>query len=856
MIVGSASVSVNRVGLDASVTGSITATQEDLSVTGAGNLVLVITTGNLVIGAGTPSTAGIIVGSGNVVIQTLDSAGDLSVDGDITNAGGSVTVLAGQSATFAAGADILTSGTGNVEVRAASGDLLMPLSVITTGSGSVLLRAANVLQPGVIDTSGNVSISTNPGGVVQFIDAADRQGDVTVVADRIDILAPLGSVGSALLIAPLASATPVDIIVGGVDNGTALHLSLDEVNLIQDGFTQITLGNAQANQSVVIQGKNGANAAAPVIFKDPLILDLGGAGSRLAISGQLQGDSLTVLGTAGGLTSALVGANISMGHDVTINGLLRVDSASSITAGTSGAGNLVITGNISGLTGVVDTQETLNLRANGGNVDIRGSIADIDGLTISSAINVTFAETVSVTGNLLIDATGIVSFNKALTLTAAGSLTIRGATGVVFGNGVVVQVSGDVTLDAQSLALLGGANSISTTGGVLTITSATASSNVMLGADVDVAGTVGALNLTAREIVALGNGFTKVVIGESGIGTVTLAGNSDFTSLTGTPLQFQGNNITVSAGIAGSTVQMPNDVTLQASGNITLNSGMNTAGLNKISLVSGGNITMAAGTRVDSRGGNIQVSALGNLALATINARSADLIQSGVVDIRSESGTISDANLDSTADIFARAINLYGYGPSTVSGGDVLEVVADLVRVLVPQGLVVRDSGTDGRAYFNVMNSGNLYQELVVIGSVTRVTEDPAGLLKKDDAALIAAGIPANSRLLRSPVSSLYLSSLTGSAQSMPDIAANLTVSSYLSAASAKDALTSSISISTLSGKGDNAEASLLLDPAYGVADHLQQFYILGTPGEQPLVSGLSTFSQDTFEYWVDTLSL
>ena len=40
------------------------------------------------------------------------------------------------------------------------------------------------------------------------------------------------------------------------------------------------------------------------------------------------------------------------------------------------------------------------------------------------------------------------------------------------------------------------------------------------------------------------------------------------------------------------------------------------------------------------------------------------------------------------------------------------------------------------------MNGGKLYQELVVVGAVARVTEDPATLLQKSTAAQTAAGVP------------------------------------------------------------------------------------------------------------------
>jgi hypothetical protein len=61
-------------------------------------------------------------------------------------------------------------------------------------------------------------------------------------------------------------------------------------------------------------------------------------------------------------------------------------------------------------------------------------------------------------------------------------------------------------------------------------------------------------------------------------------------------------------------------------------------------------------------------------------------------------------------------------------------------------------------------------------------------------------------------------------------------------------------------GASQNVEITIAaanLDRGAGsIAERLQRAYLLGSPGEQPLISGLSTFSQDSFEYWVNTLSL
>ena len=48
----------------------------------------------------------------------------------------------------------------------------------------------------------------------------------------------------------------------------------------------------------------------------------------------------------------------------------------------------------------------------------------------------------------------------------------------------------------------------------------------------------------------------------------------------------------------------------------------------------------------------------------------------------------------------------------------------------------------------------------------------------------------------------------------------------------------------------------LLSDTSYGLSPQMEQSFILGTAAEQPLISGLNSFSQDDFEFWVDPLSV
>jgi hypothetical protein len=176
----------------------------------------------------------------------------------------------------------------------------------------------------------------------------------------------------------------------------------------------------------------------------------------------------------------------------------------------------------------------------------------------------------------------------------------------------------------------------------------------------------------------------------------------------------------------------------------------------------------------------------------------------------------------------------------------------------------LRHQDANGKTYFSVVRAGKLYDQIVVIGNATRVTEDPGALFNKGDAAMIAAGVPGNSRLLANPTpvqamaASYAISPQTPVLeQSMPStlVSGSTLVSRYLSTASTSAFLKGDVLLEgiELNMSDDN---DLLSDSSYGLAHRLQQSYVLGSPGEQPLVSGFETFSQDSFEYWVDTLSL
>jgi hypothetical protein len=850
-------VAVNRVGTDASVpetaSGSATVTQEDLTTSSNGSIELISQSGSIVLNDGV-SANGISVqanGSGSVLLKTLGSGSDIIATADIVSDNGTVDVLAARSVNFSGAADIRSLA--SVNVVATAGNVEMRDAKISAGSSQVTVKAEGTLTPGIVQTTGEVSLDVSGTGEIVFNNPVDRKGqNITVTSNRVDISQPLISVGADLVVTTLPSvSTPVDIRIGGVRNEELeLHLTLGEFNNIQEGFNLITFGSStQINQSIVVEGKNESGAPADVIFNDPVLFDVSAAGGHLRLDGYIYGEALTIKGT--GSTTTLANNATTMQGNILIDDAVRVQGVSAVIAGDSGAGDLTITGTITGTSS--SNLDTLTLRANGGDVLLKKAISGIDALTITSAIDVSFEGSIDITGALLIHATGDVKFSSALNLTAGGTLSILGANSITFANGVTV--NGNITLDAKSLELLGGADSLqsSLSGSTLTIRSASTSNSIVIGNAVGPV-VLDQLNLTTRDVTAIGQNFSQVIIGELGLGAVTVVGNTDLTSVAGADFVIYGNTITLLAGNVGGAVQVPGTLSLHASGNVLLNSGMSTAVTSNLSLVSdSGNLIMAQGTRLDSRGGDIDLKGT-SLAVAMVNAWSSELTVGGVVKINAGSGTVTDANLNSTADVFAKAIDFTGYGPSTTSSGNVLEVVADVVQITVQQGLVVRDTGSDGRTYFNVMNGGQLYRQMVVEGTdVTRVTVDPAELLKKSDVELIAAGIPSNSPLLNAPIARGVSMFMSASEFESPS---SFSFSPSVASPATRDLLAGDVLMNGMDLNGRMGDSDLLSDSSYGLASRLQQSYILGTPGEQPLISGLDSFSQDNFEYWVETLSL
>jgi hypothetical protein len=806
--------------------------------------------GVLLNAAGSVTLGSITAGTGHVAI----TAGANIVDGratpgaDITASG--LILKAGQSV-GSAGNPLETAVDTLAVVTAADGIYLSEFDSVSVNSvsvgtqrvdrfGSLSLQVLNLSD--LTSTGGDGSIELVAGGRISLNDGTPNDGASVSAQGNGNILIYAQGAGADVLVHAKVISDTGNIHIQGtrtvtVDPGVEVT-SAQQVNLISDakmlakdtssvGDLTIDSPILELSQATVLTaGSNATDGVAGSITITGAVTGQGSAGTESLLL--LSENDVLLKGIVSGIDAITVVAvrNVTFNESVAVAGSMDIKADGDVT---------------------FDKALTLT---SGGVLSVQGQLAG------TTAKDVTFRQALDVTGSVTIHATGIVRFDQALSLTDGGALEIRGASSVVFANGASVKVDGNLTIDAQSLAFLGGVDSLSSSksGSVLTLKSTAFNDNVMIGSSVGLE-LSGALNLTTRDVLAIGSNFAKVVIGEVGLGAITLAGDTDLTSMVGAGVELRGDTITVTSS-SGGVVQVPGSVSLSAAGNIVLSSGISTSSASRVALSSSaGAITMGQGARLDSKGGDVDIAAAGDLAIGLIDARSADLNVRGVVTISAGAGGITDANKDNNPDIFAKAVDFSGYGPTVGGGGDVLEAVADVVHISVPQGVVVRDTGANGSTSFNVMSDGKLYQQIVVQGSVTRVTEDPTTLLQKSDSDLIAAGLPPTSSLLRSPIESRLANAPIAPTMPLPVAMSGMAVSRYLSAPSVNETLVHMVDLKSLDVRY-TPNPDLLSDNSYGIATRLQQSYILGTPGEQPFISGLDTFSQDTFEYWVDTLSL
>ncbi len=787
-------------------------------------------------GVSVQTTQGVTVGSVGVTVNQVRADGstvqvsDAAQAGIVTGANGSVWLRADAgdvTLTPSGGNAIAANGSGSVYVQAqAAGGNVDALAGITSGTGAIDVEAGNNIVL-YTPSSGAAQLSTALPGLVTVhaVNGTVISGGNTAAGqtvnfnqDQLTLQAPLTGTNNQLDIGPATVASNPDaVVVGGPAAGGAgaLYLSQQQIGLIQGGFKDVDIGSSIPGQAVVLTGQDASGQPSANVFVNPLTLTANGAGGTVTINGGLQATSLDVEGSRTGTT--LASAAVATSGAITVNDNVIVSGATSLTSGTGGAADLTVNGTITG----AGTGNTLALSANGGNIVVTGAVSGLGGLAVSQAASLTFQSTFAVVGNVVIDTTGTVNFNGGVTIAAGGSLTINGATQVTFAAGADFTQAGNVKIAANALNLDGGAGSFRGAG-VLTLTAATASGAIHVGTGT----TAGALNIGAQTVSAIAPGFQQVVLGtvdtstghaSTGAGAVDITGSTDLTAFAA-PLAVYASTVTVGAG--GTGVHVGGALTLDAVGQVSLGSDVVTTVAANITLTSAtSTVSQAAQTKLGSLGGNVTLATgnSSNASLSVIDTRASGSDVGAIVSIDAGHGRVIDVNADANVNVYAAAVSMKGYGLTDTAGSTqapVLKVRAPVIYVAAPTGVVVADSGQDGRTNYNALDHGTMYEELIAVGAATRVTLPGDAVAGGGSEMLAAQGVDVS--LMHAAAAETFMS--------------RLFASSVTATSSSADGVSLSVDVSSDAG------------------------YVVGSVASQPSVSGIASYGEGSYDYWTESL--
>ncbi|WP_213982070.1 filamentous hemagglutinin N-terminal domain-containing protein, partial [Sphingomonas sp. dw_22] len=751
----------------ATVDGDISASR-NYSVSGAS-----VTLGDSGGAAVTQAAGGVLTittGSGNVLGRSglsLQSGGDTTVNaaGAVTlpgsvSAGGNYSVT-GTNITLGSSGGPFTQSAGGLLTITATGDVMGLAGLTLHSDGDVTVGATGTVElQGPVSALGSYSVTGtsvtlgDPGGssILQssggLLTLTATGGDILGRAGlslHSDLDVTVGATGAVTLAGPVSALGNYDVtgasVTLGDPGGTAVTQSASGLLTITATSGDI-LGNAglslQSGVDVIVDASGAVTLQGPVsAVGDYKVtgtgITLGDAGGAAVT--QSAGGVVTVTATSGGILGRS-GLSLQSDSDVTI----AANSAVTLRGAVSALGNYDVTG-----TGVTLGSGGPAIQSAGGLLTVTatgGDVIGLAGLSLHSDLDVTVGATGAVTlagpisalGNYGVTGTSVTlgdAGGGAVTQSAGGLLTITATGGDILGrSGLSLQSGGDVTIGATGAVTLPGPVSAignySVTGTGVTLGSGgpiTQSAGGLLSVTAtggDILGLAGLSLHSDSDVIVDASGAVTLQGPVSAVRDYSVTGSSvTLGDLAGPVLQSAGRFLTVTAaggdmlGRSGLSLQSGGDVTVDATGAVTLPSPVSAIGNYS---VTGAGVTLGdlSGAVTQSAGGLVTVTAsgdivgLGGLRLQSNSdgsgAESLTLDAGGVVDFAPSSmllGGLEAGPAGGRSDIWIRSAPSLALGAVTGrslrSIGDPTDLAAagpvTLGNVTVDQALAVRTAG-------------------------------------------------------------------------------------------------------------------------------------------------------------------
>ena len=707
-----------------------------------------------------PGSAGLQFGGSSVALD----AGVTSTDASITfvpgvTVGAGVTVDSGSGAgdiTFSSTLDggqavVLDAGSGGINLNGVVG--ATPLtSLATTGTTGAISIGQNITTTGGQTFTGPVTLSGSPtltttDTLVSFDGDVSGAGALTVASGTGGVT--FGStVGNGVNITSLdTTGTTGNItLTGNLDSdGTVLFngpvlLAADATITTSDDLVTFssTLNNAQ--NLVVTTGSGGVTFTGIVGGSTPLtsILTTGTTGTitlganvnttgaqnyvgavsfnsdiALNVSGGTDSDDVsfgdTVTSTADSLD-----INVAGSGDVTFGDGSGTDIVSGINALTVDGNAITVNTSVSATSivfqGANSSGDQLTI-ASGGSLSATGLV------TIGAAHDTTEIETISLSGNITSDSDSSGNENLQILSNSAGSAVATFATsGVILnaGTGAISASNTDFAAGSNNPSFLsdGGLswNALTATGGTLTLAPNTANTGLNLGTG------GGAYNLNDATLSGISNNLTKVTVGSSNTGDITIGGGEAIDLTDGTPRTWDLEVIGgANDGSASFVLGSANTVTMGSSQALILNSAA--ADITQTNqLLGGGELLVKGAGNVTLTNASNQVATLAASNSGDLSYRDSDGFAIGLVDgvsgINVGSNTVNltlggaltdgDADAsggDTTVNVTADTLNLLGNQAVTDIETTVatLDLTTAATSITETDGIALADSTVSGQ---------------------------------------------------------------------------------------------------------------------------------------------------------------
>jgi len=538
-----------------------------------------VTLGDDVVGAG----KNLSINSGSGTVTAIRTLGDTTALGNLTITSTNATSSAISLAAVTSG-DVILTGTGDVSVsgvvavtsinaKSTTGDVIFANTVTTSAVGGFTSEAtlatkatqianlvnvgagANALVTGNLVSTNAVIITSNVGTITITgnVDASVAGNDLALTAGSgaVTITGNVGS-GSIAFGSLIATGTGAFLASGTV---TAAEVSVNSFTT-SITFAKAVTGTGATNGDDIDVNAGGAGT---VTFSETITVSGTAATSQVDVFISSINGAISVVGNITGLDSVTVTSTsgaITLSGNVTTSGTVTAGDAGDIIIGTGTAGNVLLSGNIT-TTGTGDI------------------ILDNDGtgtLTING--NVSTAATSASNGTILI---GIGDINTPI---GGSSVTINGTvttTGTTAGD-IYIGGAGGSTVVVNKVVTAGA------TGDVVFFTGgSTDVINIATGANISAGNNVldGTIFGRAPGVINLGANITA--LNDTGLGS--LGNGIEFSSLS--------INLTGAVSMKASGTNSPivllnvngnQNLTLEATGAITLTSVGGTTALNTVTV--------------------------------------------------------------------------------------------------------------------------------------------------------------------------------------------------------------------------------------------------------------------------------